>query len=766
MLLAALSGVFGASTGTAFAQQFWKFKDGNVSIRFETPTMKLAGLSISDTSELNPAAAIAGGGLAWNLNPSGTTIGVVTQKSTFDRYEMGELQIQGGFTLDYKGRSIDFRGLRLIPTKETGSATFRVLANIGTEFAQPIELNAVQPLIYFNSETQSLDLYGFSLSISEPLAAYLGAPELKDYKIGMLSVSGKLRLAKGPKNDPFQEAPYEAPPRATLLDIGICRLFGLNQAGRETIGGVIYNGFAASTTSINHGSGAIAWRSNGVSIGVVMPIEHPLIGINLFRINAGKIEQIGEGWLKHAWLATNSTECGPISCTPSGSGSALGLGCTDTYNSGHNSEYRYLGPKSEVNPYTGIWTPERGWLTQGGNDRIRRITNSQVMPATATSTTGNVSSYTWGATQSRMKVADVDLQVPSSQFLYEGYYMAGYVHTNNSAASPRVTAIDGNKYNNYQYRFATPSFGGSSWTWTDNATTNSGPAINAWGDARVTGLPRIEGDVITAVKTTDIGGGWYFYDYAVYNLDLDRQLDAFTISVDNSVNVRNITFRDSDKDATNEWTMVRSNGNVRWTMAASPANSLSYARLFNFRFEAQTPPVPSFGQGDMVKPGAFPYLTYAITGPTPSLRPLTGTATIPGRGDGAATTINLRLTPVDGGSVVNVNGVNVAMPAGTFSGSTINRGRYNVSVGGAPFLRKNFAPVVTLGPDGNDVPVNVTLIAGDVDGSNEIDAADIDAAIAAFGATGNNVADVDGSGEVDAADIDMIIANFGATGDL
>lgn len=764
MLLAALSGVFGTSTGTAFAQQYWKFQEGNVSIRFETPTMRLAGLTISNVSELDSTAAIAGGGLAWKLSQAGTSIGVVTQKSRFDRYESGEFQIQGGFTLNFKGRDIDFSGFRLIPTKESGSATFRVLANVGTEFAQPIELNAVQPLIQFNSETQRLELYGFNLSISEPLAAYLGAPELKGYNLGTLSVGGKLRLAAGPKNDPFQEAPYEAPPRATLLDIGICRLYGLNQAGRETIGGVVYNGFAASTTSINHGSGAIAWRSNGVGIGAVMPIQHPLIGINMFRISGGKFEQIGEGWLKHAWLATNSTEC-PTSCTPSGSGSALGLGCTDTYNSGHNSEYRYLGPKSEVNPYTGVWTAEQSWFTQGANDRIRRITNSQRMPATSTSTSTAVS-YTWGATQSRMKVADLDLQVPSSQFLYEGYYMAGYVHTNNSSGSPMVTAIDGNKYNNYQYRFATPTFNGSGWTWADNATTNSGPAINAWGDSRVTGVPRIEGDVITAVKTSDVGGGWYLYDYAVYNLDLDRQLDAFSISVDDSVNVRNITFRDSDKDATNEWTMVRSNGNVRWTMAASPANSLSYARLFNFRFEAQTPPVPGFGQGDMVKPGSFSYLTYAITGPTPALRPLTGTATIPGRGDGAATSINLRLTPLDGGSVVNVNGVNVAMPAGTFSGSTINRGRYNVSVSGAPFLRKNFAPIVTLGPDGNDVPVNVTLITGDIDGSNEIDAADIDAAIAAFGATGNNVDDVDGSGEVDAADIDMIIANFGATGDL
>ncbi len=55
-------------------------------------------------------------------------------------------------------------------------------------------------------------------------------------------------------------------------------------------------------------------------------------------------------------------------------------------------------------------------------------------------------------------------------------------------------------------------------------------------------------------------------------------------------------------------------------------------------------------------------------------------------------------------------------------------------------------------------------ITGDVDGSGEVDAADIDLVIAQFGATTPGIPeDVDGSGEVDAADIDIVIANFGRT---
>ncbi|MCC6685799.1 MAG: hypothetical protein IT205_02280 [Fimbriimonadaceae bacterium] len=60
--------------------------------------------------------------------------------------------------------------------------------------------------------------------------------------------------------------------------------------------------------------------------------------------------------------------------------------------------------------------------------------------------------------------------------------------------------------------------------------------------------------------------------------------------------------------------------------------------------------------------------------------------------------------------------------------------------------------------------VIVNMANGDVDLSGEVDAADIDLVIAAFGGS-SPMPDVDGTGEVDAADIDVVIANFGAVGD-
>ncbi len=92
-------------------------------------------------------------------------------------------------------------------------------------------------------------------------------------------------------------------------------------------------------------------------------------------------------------------------------------------------------------------------------------------------------------------------------------------------------------------------------------------------------------------------------------------------------------------------------------------------------------------------------------------------------------------------------------------------GPVTVVADGSSFLKKTTAVTLTGGTQ--DLGI-ISLQNGDVDNSGEVDAADIDQVIAAFGSTFTtetpaSVADVDVSGEVDAADIDIVIANFGGT---
>ena len=102
----------------------------------------------------------------------------------------------------------------------------------------------------------------------------------------------------------------------------------------------------------------------------------------------------------------------------------------------------------------------------------------------------------------------------------------------------------------------------------------------------------------------------------------------------------------------------------------------------------------------------------------------------------------------------------------TIPGS-ISPGSYHLFADGSPFLKRKTPFTLTAsGATG----INFSLPNGDCDNSGEVDAADIDAVIAAFGLINGSPGyslsvDVDGSTEVDAADIDVVISNFGATDD-
>lgn len=108
---------------------------------------------------------------------------------------------------------------------------------------------------------------------------------------------------------------------------------------------------------------------------------------------------------------------------------------------------------------------------------------------------------------------------------------------------------------------------------------------------------------------------------------------------------------------------------------------------------------------------------------------------------------------------------NVPLSAsGDFSISTALTGWHWLRIRGLTWVAHNSGWYNLV--DGVNTATPVVMQNGDVDASNEVDAADIDEVIAHFGEnTGGGPyfrpADVDGSTEVDAADIDIVIAHFG-----
>ncbi len=161
-------------------------------------------------------------------------------------------------------------------------------------------------------------------------------------------------------------------------------------------------------------------------------------------------------------------------------------------------------------------------------------------------------------------------------------------------------------------------------------------------------------------------------------------------------------------------------------------------------------------------PGTFDRTFSIVVNEVPKL--VNGTATlqfwVPSP-SGQSVTMEFR-TPTTANTLLFSRTVNLNGSSQYSVNAELPNGSYRLYLTKPKYLRKLLGTYSV-----STATVNVpgfTMIAGDVDNSNEIDAADIDLVIANFGDTNINF-DVDGSGEIDAADIDIVISNFGSVGD-
>ena len=109
---------------------------------------------------------------------------------------------------------------------------------------------------------------------------------------------------------------------------------------------VSYNAYAMGTVSCNIGTVPLNW--------IAGTNQHPVIGQSLYRLQNGRFEQIGISWLKHGFTALAQNLC--ATCNNPGTGTLLGVGCSDPYSASLNGSQSGLGSRSEVNAATGVFT--------------------------------------------------------------------------------------------------------------------------------------------------------------------------------------------------------------------------------------------------------------------------------------------------------------------------------------------------------------------------------------------------------------------------
>jgi len=362
-------------------------------------------------------------------------------------------------------------------------------------------------------------------------------------------------------------------------DVFLGELSVLEQFGRE--GDEI--GCAIDTPLCNAGLEPLDWYANPDP-------RHPFMVYNLYRLQGSRFEQIGQSWVKHGFGAAQENTCG-LGCIPHPDGTRLGVGCSDTYGASLNAFQPGLGPRREINPWTGAYSFAGSLLENdpGAVDDVDR----------------------------RLRVHDADLdpvQNPGASYLAEVYILAhdDADHLNSVAWEPVLLS-------------GSP---GGTWAFDIGASdTRIGPAIEGWPGALRTTIPSQptdDGRCILGVRTSDNGNGTWHYEYVLYNHDMDRQVGAFIVPVAVSTTVTNVGFHavESNNEGYSNapWTWTRAGGSMAWATEAHSvnptANSLRWGTAYSFRFDADAAPVNTTVTLGLFKPGTPAALSGATLGPT------------------------------------------------------------------------------------------------------------------------------------------------------
>ncbi|NNM26252.1 MAG: hypothetical protein HKO59_09775 [Phycisphaerales bacterium] len=331
---------------------------------------------------------------------------------------------------------------------------------------------------------------------------------------------------------------------------------------------------------------------------VVLPsTAHPFKGQNLFRLSAGRFEQIGQAWLLHDFCALHMPLPGCGTCP--GAGGCLPFllpECSDSHSAAISGAQALLTPKWEVNAFSGdfVVPPDQG---EGVPTTLHR--------------------------RLRVRIDDLDpAGHPDARFFAEVQQIAA------------DDAAAGNSENNASFREVSLAPGTLDLTVT-GAIEIGRPAIAAWADADPTvtlveaRVPR-EGLLWLASRVADLGDGRWSYEYAIQNLNSDRAVGAIRIPVAPGVTVTDVGFHDVDYHSgeawdSTDWDATVTPDAVAW--ATTPydldpfANALRWGTLYNVRFVADAPPAPALARLELFKPGTPAFVEAPVMAPVASTCP-------------------------------------------------------------------------------------------------------------------------------------------------
>src|SRR5436190_12920555 len=454
--------------------------------------------------------------------------------------------------------------------------------------------NVEGTLYAYDAGAQLLTITEGRLLLSPEFANVLGRPSAAGTAVGKISIGAAMQPieirqlvngeTKSVEMPPVQGAAGgEAPTLIQGPDVIVGELSGLAQFG--SAGTQV--GLAVGTDSCNAGDQPLDWFS-------LPDNDHPIIPQNLYRMSGGannneRFEQVGQSSVKHAFLALEDNVCN-LGCNTGGctTGSHLCPGCSDPYSASLNSGPN-LGSRAWINPFTGFFP--RGDSPTPPNDH-----------------TGHVHD----GVSHRIIVEANDLNPPSNPGAT--YFAEAAYVTPHEYAWCQTHPGQCNMYNNASYHQYSVSGGPTNFTFSPvGNTVRTQPAIAAWTSTGAT-VNQIEpargsdGIWFMGYKVTNPSPGVWHYEYALYNQNLDRAIQSFSVPLGAGVNISNIGFHaplqhpgwahdGTLNDAgfsSQPWAVTQASDSITWnseTFAQNQnANAIRWGTLYNFRFDADQPP--------------------------------------------------------------------------------------------------------------------------------------------------------------------------------
>jgi hypothetical protein len=490
----------------------------------------------------------------------------------------------------------------------------------------------------YNPAAQSLAISNGRLLISKEFANALGRPSDAGATVGTISIGAVMQPAEITQLANGQPQSLVMPPLQHALSPGAATL------GPDVIVGDIEDvdnqgnnatqvGLAIGTDSCNIGDTPVDWFA-------LPQTDHPVVPQNLYRMSGGadnteRFEQIGQSWMKHTFEALEESVCATCNTGTCETGTHLCPGCSDPYVSGLNGDQNQIGSRAWINPFTGAFPSNANDHTGHNHDGV----SHRILV--------NMTDLTPGGN-------------PGATYFGEAAYISPHEYTW-CVSHPTQC----NMFNNFSYRQFSVSGSPPNFTFSPvNITVRMQPAIQAWAGtgatvSQVEPDPGIDGIWFMGYKVTNPSVGVWHYEYALFNMDLDRAIQSFSVPLGTGVNISNIDFHappqhpgwandGTQGDAgfsSTPWNVTQDTSSITWsseTFATNQnANAIRWGTSYNFRFDADQAPqttnatvgffktgspmtvsIQAPGQGGTPTPTPTPTLTPTPTPtPTPTVTP-------------------------------------------------------------------------------------------------------------------------------------------------